>query len=359
MKCKGGHTECAPVRSLFLAYMLWLFFPIPGAHLLYLGRDAQFSIHLLTCGALGLAWWRDMWCMGRYVELANGGPAPSGPSLTRIVAMLVSGSVCAAVGASLLAPPAESWLPPAWHPLATRLAQGTGAAAGVFWAGVTPPFGASLRWMLAAGAGCGLALALFAHDSASYKYGPAIAAVACFRLTMVVETAPRRRPFGRRIATVVLSLLLGWGSIGYAVYQHGYVTHTSHGRSEQIRLKDAVQHFLRSPLWRDIKVYMWRFAAEDTPRDGFFSAWERARGAMDLTGEGHACQVLGIPAGSSLSEAKAAHRSLVLETHPDKVSHGSDAEREAAQQRFLEVHAAYITLKELHGKRGAPARDEL
>jgi len=52
-----------------------------------------------------------------------------------------------------------------------------------------------------------------------------------------------------------------------------------------------------------------------------------------------------VPRGGTLAEVKAAHRRLVLQLHPDKLQHLPDAERAAAQERFVQVQTAFEELR--------------
>lgn len=67
--------ERPPQKSTLVAYLLWLIAPAFGLHHLYLGRDAHCVLHVLSLGGIfGAGWWRDLLCMGRYVEQANEEP---------------------------------------------------------------------------------------------------------------------------------------------------------------------------------------------------------------------------------------------------------------------------------------------
>ena len=92
----------------------------------------------------------------------------------------------------------------------------------------------------------------------------------------------------------------------------------------------------------------------DVYTDGFSSGWsaafEKVYNSLDLAGEAHACEQLGLDKGclESYADVKRAYRSLALEYHPDKQSGASEAEREAAELQFREVQKAYEHLHALH-----------
>ncbi len=59
------------VKSLFTAYICWLFGGIFGLHLLYLGRDRQAFIYLSTFGGFLISYMYDFYRMPSYVHEAN------------------------------------------------------------------------------------------------------------------------------------------------------------------------------------------------------------------------------------------------------------------------------------------------
>ncbi|KAF2880352.1 hypothetical protein ILUMI_25815, partial [Ignelater luminosus] len=61
-------------KSVFLAYVLWLFGGIFGLHLFYLGRDAHAFLTWSTLGGYGLGWLSDVTKIPRYVRDANDDP---------------------------------------------------------------------------------------------------------------------------------------------------------------------------------------------------------------------------------------------------------------------------------------------
>lgn len=57
-------------------------------------------------------------------------------------------------------------------------------------------------------------------------------------------------------------------------------------------------------------------------------------------------EVLGIKKGASADEIKKAYRKLAVKWHPDKWSHGTDAEKKTAEENFKEVAEAYDVLSD-------------
>jgi len=60
------------MKSLPVAYALWLLGGWWGAHHLYLGRDGQAALYCSTLGGFLLGWVRDAWRLPAYVDWANG-----------------------------------------------------------------------------------------------------------------------------------------------------------------------------------------------------------------------------------------------------------------------------------------------
>lgn len=55
-------------------------------------------------------------------------------------------------------------------------------------------------------------------------------------------------------------------------------------------------------------------------------------------------EVLGLFPGASLEQVKRAHRKLAKQHHPDRYGNADPAERRAAEQRMVQVNAAYAEL---------------
>ena len=149
-------AERPPPKSTVLAYVLWLLAPPLGLHHLYLGRDAHAVLHASTLGAVGLGWCRDLFCLPRYVAIANEDPAHTSalraeqrvnptPSrgVSRLLAQLVLGMYFAYLTSCLLPPPGEPPIPGLfdvvpWGFLESA-SQALGASSAVFAIGAMPP----------------------------------------------------------------------------------------------------------------------------------------------------------------------------------------------------------------------------
>jgi hypothetical protein len=59
------------VKSLSVAYLLWLFLGLFGAHQFYLGKPGRGISYLLTCAWLTIGWWIDLFTLPTQVKHAS------------------------------------------------------------------------------------------------------------------------------------------------------------------------------------------------------------------------------------------------------------------------------------------------
>ena len=71
---------------------------------------------------------------------------------------------------------------------------------------------------------------------------------------------------------------------------------------------------------------------------------------MDPFGEKNALKVLGLSQGVSQEEIRSKYRELTKIHHPDKVK-GTKEEKEAAQEKFVQIQQAYEKLSDLKRSR--------
>jgi len=156
---------------------------------------------------------------------------------------------------------------------------------------------------------------------------------------------PKRHQFSRRAAVLSTSVciyLLLWTSY---FYFNGTITDSD---GDEVPVHEAIHNFLKSPWWTDLKQTFydtWVFAKHN----GWAEIWRQIIDSMDADGEQNAYRVLGVSATASQSEIKSMWKKLSLENHPDKIKDHN--QKEAAQQRFMEIQQAYEILSKIKSKR--------
>lgn len=58
-------------KSTGIAYLLWFFFGLLGAHKFYIGKIGIGILYLLTGGVFGIGWFIDLFTLGHQVNVAN------------------------------------------------------------------------------------------------------------------------------------------------------------------------------------------------------------------------------------------------------------------------------------------------
>jgi TM2 domain-containing membrane protein YozV len=67
-------TSAAPAqeKSVGIAYLLWFFLGVLGAHQFYLGKTGRAISYIFTFGWLGIGLLIDLFTMSKQVQQANG-----------------------------------------------------------------------------------------------------------------------------------------------------------------------------------------------------------------------------------------------------------------------------------------------
>merc|ERR1719341_1986630 len=84
--------------------------------------------------------------------------------------------------------------------------------------------------------------------------------------------------------------------------------------------------------------------------NGFWSTWAQLVESLDPFGEKKALKTLGLAQGASQEEIRGKNRELTKGHHPNKVQ-GQHEEKEAAQEKFVQIQQAYEKLSDLKRSR--------
>ena len=84
--------------------------------------------------------------------------------------------------------------------------------------------------------------------------------------------------------------------------------------------------------------------------NGFWSTWSQLVESLDPFGEKNALKVMGLQKGASQEEIRSKYRELTKVYHPDKVQ-GTQEEKEAAHEKFVQIQQAYEKLSTLKKSR--------
>lgn len=344
-------------KSKFWAYFWWLFGGIFGAHHFYLGRDDHAFIYFCTLGGyFGMGWLRDLFKIPTYVADANNDRAyldwfthqvranKKPPFST--VRFLGSSCVSYLWGELVyIAIPEEEINGINFRPLiilvpgavafGTWIVGNVGKERGSFWIPLVASYlcyptlyyiGDDSTWM-----GFMVIVSYLSFDSFAKEW----------RLRPTKKKSLRRRLSILFIAVVIYSAL--WSSY---FYFNATITDND---GEEIKLSDAVKHFLTSPIWLDLKASL-EATWQQARNQGFWATWRQIIELSDPRGEINAYRVLGLSQTASQSEVTSKWRALSRESHPDKIK-GSDEERRLAQEKFMEIQQAYEILSSAKNRR--------
>ena len=120
---------------------------------------------------------------------------------------------------------------------------------------------------------------------------------------------------------------------------------------ETIKVRDAIDNFLNSPAWQQIKSALWVLLVdiyESWKTGGYEEAWNKFKYLADIEGEDHAYVELGLEPGTPFKDVRKRYKELAKEWHPD---HHHGEEKLKAQEKFMRYNDAYQILEKIHKRR--------
>lgn len=156
----------------------------------------------------------------------------------------------------------------------------------------------------------------------------------------------KKRGFVRRTFCLSLAAVIYLSLIGSYLYFNAAITDSE---GEEIKLSEAVRHFLTSPIWLDLKASLiatWNQAMHQ----GFWATWAQLIDLTDPRGEINAYKILGLSQTATQTEVTSRWRALSRDNHPDKIK-GTEEERRQAQEKFMEIQQAYEILSKAKNRR--------
>jgi len=339
------------MANVCVAYFLWLVGGWFGLHHFYLGRDKQaFVWWCLPGGYFGLGWIRDLWRIPEYVREVNMDKswmvlqeekmrlADMPPwKMARWGGMLVVGNMLGMLPA--MAVPNKEDLGADLSIIGTLLTP-LGCALGIWLVGNIGRWEGSLKRPLL---GCYLTLPAYLYGMNVVSWTTILGAY-CFKRQWRRPGKVQKTWYTRLlILSICGSLYLAmWSSY---IYFNAEVVHNG----DKIKLRDAVGNFIKSPavkeFWRNLQG-LWQHMLHN----GFWSTWTQLVDSLDPFGEKNALKTLGLQQGASQEEIRSKYRELTKVHHPDKVK-GTTEEKEAAQEKFVQIQQAYEKLSDLKRNR--------
>jgi len=313
------------MASTLTAYLLWLFGGLFGVHHLYLRRDAQAFLWCSTLGVFGLGWLRDVWYIPIYVAEVNDDPLyrsllatkmqqEGHPrlfhsyKLSRFFAQCITGAfyyVLFGQAFYVLCTDEEHGLPAfgvALPDVVPDLAASVGMSAGIWIAGST------FRYLRcdprAVLSGC-----LLGRFLGGVLGQLALGILFSYWHCSWVRTPQRPWTVLQRLITLSAGGIVYLGCWALIVFFLNFTILGDDGVEREVRVRDAVFHLCHSPVWRAA----WSGLRTVHAEHGWRGIWN----LLDLTGEAHAREIMGLPRGATQKEIKAAYRRLAREWHPD------------------------------------------
>lgn len=380
-----------------IAYLLWLFGGMFGAHHIYLGRISQAFLWSASLGGLGFGWFRDAWRMSDYVAFANGDPLymkelesvvrePNvrksfhAPSLSwynnipRLVAQLVFASWFStlAIGPLGFIEPQEAIdqkldLLPVWWTAASTLMHSFGAAAGISIVGQASGLveGPSI-WSLSLVGAFGSFISLFLGGSpVSSLFQLIFWQSRCSWNSSCIQLSQKRRKcvclnnmFKYYLMLAIFlffALSTFYNFATFSVETDEVDISNWHDRTQpapkimkNLRVRESIANIRKSQAYKEFWATLYQ-AYEKAHENGWRKTYEEIVKKMDVDGVDNAYKVLGLDANDktlTFKQVKKARNALAMKYHPDKYT----GDKSEAEQKFREIEEAFAALQKKYGK---------
>jgi|Transcript_84904 DnaJ family protein C protein 22 len=347
------------MASLVGAYFLWLCGGLFGVHHFYLKRDYQAFLWWTTLGGLGFGWLRDSWRIPDYVAELNKDKfymevlqtkksyEEAYPSLwrsygyARVLGQLLFGGLyyCTAFkAATVILTDQEHGFPaygiqaPAFLP---SLFAYVGGFIGVYMVGHTHTY-IEPSWRYCLG---GFVIGGIIFSGTGAVWLGTIAGN--WKRQWISQPAPHKSMFRRimRFSFAATVWLLAWTLIVF--FLEFDVTDEQTKQPRTVRVRDAFIHVYRSRFWEKA----WSHFKESYDKGG----WNGILNSLDVSGEKHAREVLGVSRDATEKEIKSAYKKLARQWHPDR---NKDPQ---AKSKMEEINAAHTLL--INAKRGKGGKE--
>ncbi|KAJ2954023.1 hypothetical protein O0L34_g2234 [Tuta absoluta] len=334
-------------KSIFLAYVLWLFGGLFGTHHFYLRRDHHGFVWWTTLGGFGVGWLGEVLRIPRYVRDANEDPqymqqlrnrmaANKKPpfSMNRFTGMLMVGYSWGQMMKSAVPPDEFYGVNLRYLNILVPLV----AALGVWTVGNIGREQGKLKWPLLA-AYAVYPLRYYVYDESVWFTCMVLASALAFdSFSKEWRRKRTKRALIKRVAVIAVCMCLYLSQWCSYLYFYGTITD---GEGEEIPVYEALHHFFTSPWWLDVKQCLYD-TYQHAQHHGWYDVWRQIIELSDPHGEQNAYKVLGLGPDASQQEITSTWRRLSRENHPDKAK--DEVKRRAAQDRFMEIQQAYEIL---------------